>query len=339
MANYELLYKIPGEDVTEIKISPGIMLLIHARQGGFVPLQVGNTASKLSKADRPPPTSYLALCPSFVQILSIEDGTVLKSFNHLLTRSKKVDFIEQFNEKLLVKQEGENLHIVDVHTHEVTHVSKTEFLTPSAFIFLYENNLFLTFRQRQVTVWNFKGEQVTSFEDHTLWHPDTNTNNIFITAAQDYIISYCKPKEQITAASSLSNPDATRGENAVRSVLDSQGRGTVHISHILSGKCIARLAAACGGPSSSLTNGGGVDSRTVNIADLIVAQQTNANANNANANEQAVGGGPLAPLGLLEGMQRSNYDGLGDVTALHFSEERNTLYVGSRQGILHVWAQ
>ena len=40
MANYELLYKIPGEDVTEIKISPGIMLLIHARQGGFVPLQV-----------------------------------------------------------------------------------------------------------------------------------------------------------------------------------------------------------------------------------------------------------------------------------------------------------
>ena len=46
MANYELLYKIPGEDVTEIKISPGIMLLIHARQGGFVPLQVGNTASK-----------------------------------------------------------------------------------------------------------------------------------------------------------------------------------------------------------------------------------------------------------------------------------------------------
>ena len=77
----------------------------------------------------------------------------------------------------------------------------------------------------------------------------------------------------------------------------------------------------------------------MNIADLIVAQQTNDIANIAYNYEQAVGGGPLAPLGLLEGMQRSNYDGLGDVTALHFSEERNTLYVGSRQGILHVWAQ
>lgn len=47
-------------------------------------------------------------------ILSIEDGKVLKSFNHLLHRNKKVDFIEQFNEKLLVKQENENLQILDV---------------------------------------------------------------------------------------------------------------------------------------------------------------------------------------------------------------------------------
>lgn len=49
-----------------------------------------------------------------LKILSIEDGTVLKAFYHLLHRNKKVDFIEQFNEKLLVKQENENLQILDV---------------------------------------------------------------------------------------------------------------------------------------------------------------------------------------------------------------------------------
>lgn len=54
--------------------------------------------------------------PSYVplQILSIEDGTILKTFKHLLHKNKKVDFIEQFNEKLLVKQENENLQILDV---------------------------------------------------------------------------------------------------------------------------------------------------------------------------------------------------------------------------------
>lgn len=54
--------------------------------------------------------------PGYVplKILNVEDGTVLKSFNHLLHRNKKVDFIEQFNEKLLVKQDNENLQILDV---------------------------------------------------------------------------------------------------------------------------------------------------------------------------------------------------------------------------------
>jgi hypothetical protein len=43
-----------------------------------------------------------------------------------------------------------------------------------------------------VTVWNFRGEMVTRFDDHVLWHPDSNTNNIYITSAQDYILSYCR---------------------------------------------------------------------------------------------------------------------------------------------------
>lgn len=50
-------------------------------------------------------------------ILSIEDGTPLKTFNQLLHRNRKVDFIEQFNEKLLVKQDKENLQIIDVGHH------------------------------------------------------------------------------------------------------------------------------------------------------------------------------------------------------------------------------
>lgn len=66
--------------------SSGIMLLIFSRGSSYVPLK----------------------------ILSIEDGTVLREFNHLLHRNKKLDFIEQFNEKLLVKQENENLQIRDV---------------------------------------------------------------------------------------------------------------------------------------------------------------------------------------------------------------------------------
>ncbi|GAU18981.1 hypothetical protein TSUD_178990 [Trifolium subterraneum] len=159
-----------------------------------------------------------------LKIISIEDGTVLKAFNHLLHRNKKVDFIEQFNEKLLVKQENENLQILDVRSSELMEVSRTEFMTPSAFIFLYENQLFLTFRNRTVSVWNFRGELVTSFEDHLLWHPDCNTNNIYITSDQDLIISYCKADSE----------DQWMEANA----------GSINVSNILTGKCVAKINAA-----------------------------------------------------------------------------------------------
>jgi hypothetical protein len=79
-----------------------------------------------------------------------------------------------------------------VWSSELIEVSATKFMTPSAFIFLYENNLFLTFRNRTVAVWNLRGELVTSFKDHLLWHHNCSTNDVYITSDQDLIISYCK---------------------------------------------------------------------------------------------------------------------------------------------------
>jgi hypothetical protein len=57
---------------------------------------------------------------------------------------------------------------------------------------------------------------VTSFEDHTLWHQDCNTNNIYITSQQDLIISYCKQQ-------------------------DGSDLGSINVSNILNGSCVARI--------------------------------------------------------------------------------------------------
>nr|AAR99363.1 hypothetical protein At2g38630 [Arabidopsis thaliana]AAV63894.1 hypothetical protein At2g38630 [Arabidopsis thaliana] len=252
LKNYALLYSISDKNVQEIKISPGIMLLIFKRAASHVPLK----------------------------ILSIEDGTLLKSFHHLLHRNKKVDFIEQFNEKLLVKQENENLQILDVRNAELIEVSRTDFMTPSAFIFLYENQLFLTFRNRNVSVWNFRGELVTSFEDHLLWHPDCNTNNIYITSDQDLIISYCKADTE----------DQWIEGNA----------GSINISNILTGKCLAKIKANNGPPKEE--------------------DCSSSDLGNSSRRRSAVA------------------EALEDITALFYDEERNEIYTGNRHGLLHVWS-
>jgi hypothetical protein len=201
LKNYNFLYSICDKNIQEIKISPGIMLVIYQKTNCHVPLT----------------------------ILSIEDGTPLKTFSQLLHRNRKVDFIEQFNEKLLVKQDKENLQIIDVRNSDLIEVNKTEFMTPSAFIFLYENNLFLTFCNRTVAAWNFRGELVTSFEDHELWHPNCNTNNIYITADQDLIISYCKVSKQATDCA-----DSEAGEVS--------SMGSINMSNIFTGKCVAKIS-------------------------------------------------------------------------------------------------
>ncbi|XP_062005120.1 uncharacterized protein LOC133722282 [Rosa rugosa] len=257
LKNYTMLYSISDKNVQEIKISPGIMLLIFNRASSHVPLK----------------------------ILSIEDGTVLKAFNHLLHRNKKVDFIEQFNEKLLVKQENENLQILDVRNAELMEVNRAEFMTPSAFIFLYENQLFLTFRNRTVAVWNFRGELVTSFEDHLLWHPDCNTNNIYITSDQDLIISYCK----------ADSDDHWMEPNA----------GSIHVSNILTGKCLAKINASNAGPKVDECSSSSSTSRKRINSSLL--RSTVAEA-------------------------------LEDITALFYDEERNEIYTGNRHGLVHVWS-
>ncbi|GMP69739.1 hypothetical protein CsSME_00028884 [Camellia sinensis var. sinensis] len=249
LKNYTLLYSISDKNVQEIKISPGIMLLIFSKTSGHVPLK----------------------------ILSIEDGTVLKTFHHLLHRNRKVDFIEQFNEKLLVKQENENLQILDVRNSELTEVSRTEFMTPSAFIFLYENQLFLTFRNRTVAVWNFRGELVTSFDDHLLWHPDCNTNNIYITSDQDLIISYCKADSDDPL---------------------SEGNGSINISNILTGKCLAKIQASNSFPMDECSCSGCCTGRNCNSKKRIRASRIRSTVAEA----------------------------LEDITALFYDEERNEIY-------------
>ncbi|XP_078172221.1 uncharacterized protein LOC144566176 isoform X1 [Carex rostrata] len=287
LKNYNFLYQISDKNVQEIKISPGIMLLIFERTPSYVPLQ----------------------------ILSIEDGNILKTFKHLLHKNKKVDFIEQFNEKLLVKQENENLQILDVRSSELTEVSSTDFLTPSAFIFLYENNLFLTFRNRTVAVWNFKGELVTSFEDHLLWHPDCSTNNIYITSEQDLIISYCKADEPSPSLSDEPPGDAAVGSINTSNILTGDSTvgsintgniltgdatvGSINMSNILTGKCIAKISA--------------------NDPELRICPGRRGENGHSS-------------------IRSTVREALEDVTALFYDEDRNEIYTGNKYGLVHVWS-
>ncbi|PIA43188.1 hypothetical protein AQUCO_02000552v1 [Aquilegia coerulea] len=213
LKDYSFLYSISDKNVLDIKISPGTMLVTFQRDAAYVPLR----------------------------IISIEDGTLIKSLTHLLHPNKKIDFIELFNEKLLIKQEHESLQILDVSNSELT-------------------------------------EMVTSFEDHLLWKASCNLNKIYITNDQDIIFSYCEAEGA-----------EEDGKCAV---------GSIHISSILSGNCIAKICS--NNPNLWISPRGRMGGRPV----------TQSNAREA----------------------------LEDVTVVFYNEDCNEVYSGNRKGLLHVWS-
>lgn len=189
-------------------------------------------------------------------------------------------------------------------------------MTPSAFIFLYENHLFLTFRNRTVAVWNFGGELVTSFEDHLLWHPDCNTNNIYITSDQDLIISYCKAEQACEQGEGqegkLSNKTSQCLQNHSLYIplsLKSAGTtttatvtpvGSINMSNIMTGKCIAKICA--------------------DDPQLQINRRTSFDT------------------GRRSTIHSTIREALEDVTALFYDEERNEIYTGNKHGLVHVWS-
>ena len=127
------------------------------------------------------------------------------------------------------------------------------------------------------------------------------------TLPQDYIISYCRPTNF--------NADESRAAH-----------GEIHVSHILTGRCVARLSGTAsdargGSGSGSSSDDDSAVATTVGVDNLFGSASDDDDVlTEHSAGDQ--GGTPL-----------------GEVSALHFSEERNELFVGNRHGMLYVFGQ
>ena len=81
------------------------------------------------------PALFLSLSRFDDQVLSIETGQVLREFKQLVQKNKKIDVIEQFNQKLLLKQEHSPLSIVDLLNSSVIKVPPPP---PAYFLFEFK---------------------------------------------------------------------------------------------------------------------------------------------------------------------------------------------------------
>ena len=73
--------------------------------------------------------------------------------------SSEIEFLEQFNEKIMIKQKDKNLKIYNSLTQKLDEVEN--FDAPEAFIFLYEKEKFLTLKDGRIEIWTSDGILIT----------------------------------------------------------------------------------------------------------------------------------------------------------------------------------
>jgi hypothetical protein len=91
-------------------------------------------------------------------LVNIHTGEELMKFQFDKINSE-IEFLEQFNEKIMIKQKDRRLKIYNTWTRELTDVP--EFDAPEAFIFLYDKEKFLTLKDGKIEIWTSEGELIT----------------------------------------------------------------------------------------------------------------------------------------------------------------------------------
>ena len=73
--------------------------------------------------------------------------------------NNEIEFLEQFNEKIMIKQKDKALKIYNAWDKTIKNIDRFE--APEAFIFLYEKEKFLTLKDGRIEIWNSEGEIIT----------------------------------------------------------------------------------------------------------------------------------------------------------------------------------
>ncbi len=93
-------------------------------------------------------------------LVNIHTGKELVKFEFDRVHAE-IEFLEQFNEKIMLKQKGGRLKIYNAWTQTLNEI--VDFDAPEAFIFLYDKEKFLTLKDGKIEIWTSDGTLITKY--------------------------------------------------------------------------------------------------------------------------------------------------------------------------------
>ncbi|GAB5356662.1 hypothetical protein AAMO2058_000308900 [Amorphochlora amoebiformis] len=160
LSGYRLHFVLQSDDIDEIKISKGILLVINERSKSHVKLRIVN----------------------------IHTGSLLVCHKLLLHRHSKIEFIDILNDKIIIKQDNQHMQILDLGTKQMI---KSSFVTPLSFLFLHQTKLFLAFREDSIETRDFNANMVARIKTGLKREVEVGSNCV-VNANQTVLITNYK---------------------------------------------------------------------------------------------------------------------------------------------------
>ena len=182
LADYRAAFTLRGEGVRELKLCPGLLLLIRERQGSRQRLEIRSVDSG-------------ELLRVVEYRLQDEEAAATATEAGGEEAAAAFEYIELFNDQILIKERQQPLAIIDAGGQAVRRVP--DFPALDSFLFLYEQRRFLTFSAAEIRSWRWEEveDAGSGFEGLQLVRTagyDNSSNLLCVSAAQELLISYGK---------------------------------------------------------------------------------------------------------------------------------------------------
>ena len=103
-----------------------------------------------------------------MSIINVHNGKPIRTFFYKINADQSLEFLEWYNEKILVKYKDQPLEIK--YILEDDKIEKIErFQTPEAFVFIYEREVFLTLNDGKIILYDSDGKVVSDFGDQVVY--------------------------------------------------------------------------------------------------------------------------------------------------------------------------
>lgn len=146
-----------------------------------------------------------------MSLINVHNGKLIQKLSFDQT-GKDIEFLEQFNERIMIKIKNEPLKIFNCMLKSIQIIES--FTAPEAFIFLYEKEKFLTLKEGQIEIWTSQGELLTDFGKKILCSRMDMSGMDPATAQSNYIVSVSQSKRYLFAYQSEQHQ---RGSSTVNS--------------------------------------------------------------------------------------------------------------------------